>query len=96
MPGKKAKVSAVSVEETTAAPAVKDVAASPAVSTVPATGPAASLSSVEQVAEYQFDPNRYASHDLKKTVAGGLWKLSNRSIPEEFGLQWKLRRRARR
>ena len=28
-PGKKAKVSAVSVEETTAAPAVKDVAASP-------------------------------------------------------------------
>ena len=67
MPGKKAKVSVVSVEETAAETAVKDVAASPAVSTVPATGPAATLNSVEQVTEYQFDPNRYASYDLENS-----------------------------
>ena len=63
-PGKKAKVAAVSVEET---PAVKDVAALPAVSTVPATGPSASLSSVAQVPEYQFDPNRYASDNMENS-----------------------------
>ena len=44
-PGKKAKVAAVSVEETTAA-AVAPAVAPPAVSTALATGPAASLSSV--------------------------------------------------
>ena len=65
IPGKKAKVSVVSVEETETA--VKDVAASSAVSTVPATGPAATLNSVEQVSEYQFDPERYASFELENS-----------------------------
>ena len=65
IPGKKAKVSVVSVEETETA--VKDVAASSAVSTVPATGPAATLNSVEQVSEYQFNPERYASYELENS-----------------------------
>ena len=62
-PGKKAKVAAVSVEETAAA-AVAPAVAPPAVSAALATGPAASLSSVAQVSDYHFDPNRYAGDNL--------------------------------
>ena len=65
IPGKKAKGSVVSVEKTETA--VTDVAASSAVSTVPATGPAATLNSVEPVSEYRFNPERYASYELENS-----------------------------
>ena len=68
-PSRKAKVAAVSVEEATAA-AVAPAVLPPAVSTVGATGPAASLSSVAQVSEYHFDPNRYAGDNMEN---GSWW-----------------------
>ena len=57
-PKKKASVAAVSAEEAAAAAAELPVAP-PAVSPAPAAGPTASLSSVAQMSNYHFDPNRF-------------------------------------
>jgi len=51
--------------EETAAAAVAPAVVPPAVSAAPAAGPAASLSSVAQVSDYHFDPNRFAGDNLE-------------------------------
>ena len=72
IPGKKAKVSVLTAEETETETAAPATAESAAVSTSLATGPAAALNSVEQVQPYHFNPERYSDYRMENS---GWWSL---------------------